>query len=71
MSKEAVLVQNYLQNECSDFWHVKEDNGIIKCYFIDKFRFSVFKEDDTWYITGEDVPLNVFYNLAIVLGENM
>ena len=71
MSNEAKTIQNYLQNECSDFWHVKENNGIIECSFIDKYRFSVFKDDDNdWHITGTEISLNMAYNIAIILGEN-
>ena len=71
MSNEAKRIQDYLQSECSDFWHVKENDNIIECSFIDKYRFSVFKDDDNdWHITGTEINLNMAYNIAIILGEN-
>ncbi len=71
MSEEAKRVLRYLQEECSDFWHVKENNNIIDCYYIDMHRFSISKdEDDDWQITGEEISLNMAYNLAIILNEN-
>lgn len=71
MSNEAKAIQNYLQYECSDFWHVKENNGIIECSFINDYRFSVFKDDDNdWHITGTEISLNIAYNIAIILDEN-
>lgn len=71
MSNEAKRIQDYLQSECSDFWHVKENDNIIECSFINKYRFSVFKDDDNdWYITGTEINLDMAYNIAIILGEN-
>ena len=71
MDKEVLAIQKYLQNECSDFWHVREINGIIECSYIDTYRFSVFKdEEDDWHITGTEINLNMLYNIAIILGEN-
>lgn len=71
MSNEAKRIQDYLQSECSDFWHVKENGNIIECSFINKYRFSVFKDDDNdWYITSPEINLNMAYSIAIILGEN-
>lgn len=72
MSNEAKTVQNYLQNECSDYWHVKENQGTIECYFIDDWRFSIQKNDcGDWCISGTEMYLNMAYNIAIILGENL
>lgn len=70
MSNEAITIQNYIQNECSDYWHVEEKENIIECHFIDEYRFSVFNEDGDWHITGTEISLNMAYNIAIILGEN-
>ena len=71
MSNEAQIVQNYLQKDCNDFWSVEEKKNIIYCYFSSQFRFSIFREEDgDWRISGEDMNLNMVYNLAIILNEN-
>ena len=72
MSNEAIKIQNYLQQECSDYWHVKENNGVIECYYINDYRFSVFKNDcDEWCITGTEMYLEMTYNLAILLNATL
>lgn len=72
MSNEAKLIARYLQNECDDFWHVEEKDGVITCKYIDEFRFSVFKDEfDSWCITGTEINLNTAYNIAILLEETV
>lgn len=67
MSKKALAIKRYLENECSDYWHVKEEKGIIKCFFIDKLRFSITKEDGDWYISGKEIPLDIASEIFNIL----
>lgn len=71
MSKEAILIENYLKNNCSDFWNVIEHRGIIICNFLSELKFTVQKDDtEHWNITGQDISMNIIYNIALLLNEN-
>lgn len=66
----AKKVERYLQEECSDYWHVYVEGDFIRCYYINIQRFFIFEEDGEWNITGDSIDLAMAYNLAIVLGVN-
>jgi len=63
-------VRKYLQNDCSDFWTTKLINNVVKCYFAGRYRFSVVYKDEDYYISGTEVPLDIAYGIAVLLGIN-
>lgn len=63
-------VCKYLQNDCSDFWSTKLIDNVVKCYFAGKYRFSVVYEDEDYYISGTEVPLDIVYGIAVLLKIN-
>lgn len=67
MSNEARAILKYLQNECSDYWRVCEQNNMIKCYYANIYRFSIFEDDYEWYISGEELPIDMIYDIKKIL----
>ena len=62
------VVQKLLQEEHSDYWHIKEKKGVIECYFINTYRFSVFRDDEgDWCISGTELRLDIIKDLINVL----
>ena len=62
--EEKIL--EYLQS-CSDFWSTKLDYNAVKCYFAGRLRFSVELEDGDYYISGQDIPLDIAHGVAVAL----
>lgn len=70
MSPKTQRVEQLLQNDYSDYWHVSEiDENHIDCYFQNEFRFSLECDDGDWYISGKNLPLDILYDLHIIINN--
>lgn len=71
IEKAKQKIEKYLQEECSDYWHVKLQGDEIMAYFIDTLRFVITYDDGDWNISGTDIDISMVYNIAIVLETNL
>ena len=64
-------INNYLQNDCADEWHVKLEEKYIVGYYTDIKEFTlVFDEDfGDWYISCEYLDVDIVAEINNILQE--
>lgn len=67
----ADKINNYLQNDCADEWHIKLEGKIIVGYYtnIKEFTLEFNEEFEDWYISGEYLYVDMIAEINKILQE--
>lgn len=60
-------VEKYLQRECSDFWYCKILDNKIHTYWEGHYRFTLEYDDGDWYISGNDIDIDMIVEINRIL----
>lgn len=61
-------IEFYLQNQCSDFWTVRQVKDAFECCFQGSSRFTLKQDEDKdWFVSGSYVDLEILNGICKIL----
>lgn len=63
-------LNEYLQNECHDYWNVRKDGyDTIVAYYAGTERFKLEFDEDDWYFSGQDISIETINTISEIAKE--